>query len=58
MKFSSYLILRGLKLGGELIFGGNFVLVSRGAYIQGGLYLGFYGMFSCFLGILAYLKEF
>ena len=33
----------------RLIFGGNFVLVSRGAYMQGayileGLYSGFYGI--------------
>ena len=46
MKFGTYLILRGAynrKGGGltfrreGLIFGGNFVLVSRGAYIRGGL---------------------
>ena len=39
MKFGTSLILRGL------ILGGNFVLVSKGAYIRGGgLYSGFYGI--------------
>ena len=31
---------------GGLIFGGKFVLVIRGDYIRGGLYLGFYGIWS------------
>ena len=40
-EFSPYLIFRGLIFGG--IFGGNCVLVSRGANILGDLYSGFYG---------------
>ena len=51
--FVNYLIFRGLILVGlifgGLIFGRDFVLVSRGAYIQGAstwrsLYFGFYGI--------------
>ena len=38
MKFGNYLILRGAYIWGELLFGGKFVLVSKGAYIRGDLY--------------------
>ena len=40
LEFQSYLILRMGLYSGGLMFGEEFVLVSRRAYIRGGLYSG------------------
>ena len=46
-----YHIFRGGLIFGGLIFGREFVLVSRGAYFRGGLIFGG-GLYSGFYGIL------
>ena len=43
MNFGTYLILRGAHIRG-LIFGGKFVLVSRGLIFREGLYTEFYSI--------------
>ena len=52
LEYHAYLILGGLIFG-ELIFGGEFVLVSRGAYIRGGLIFGG----GLILRILRYIRR-